>query len=61
MCWPMFLSNDLRREGESGESRSESKVPLVGPIRVKDVAWWSSRAGYWIWGTVLRRARSWRA
>jgi hypothetical protein len=61
MCWPMFLSKDLRREGESGESRSESRIPFEGPMRVNDVAWWSSRAGCWIWGTVLRRARSCRA
>jgi hypothetical protein len=61
MCWPMFLSNDLRREGESGILRSESIMPFEGPMRVNDVAWWSNIAGYWIWGTVLRRARSCRA
>jgi hypothetical protein len=45
MCWPMFLSNDLRREDESGESRSEMIIPFEGPTRVNDAAWWSNRAG----------------
>lgn len=61
VCWPMFLSNDLRREGESGVLRSDNKMPLLGPTRVNDVAWWSNRAGCGVGGTVLRRARSCRA
>lgn len=36
-------------------------MPLQGPKRVKRVDWWSSRAGWWVVGSVFRLARSCRA